>query len=208
MLINAFNKPLYVENCIDLPQFRCIEQTFKSQLEYYISQPYIQDYKVPQARGEAYTTVHRPFALNALTGFKELCRNLYPYFTAAKDAILSYPNQRDLGDLKISRSWANYMHIGCAGIAHTHDSQGIDLIGIFYLEAPPNSSKLVIIDSTESQNTGKLETYYAEEKKLYIEPRPYSLVVHTNDTIHAVSEHMSNDRRVAIIFEMSVDFRG
>ena len=200
MLLDAFGELVYIENNLDITPFQRVESIFRLQLDLLFNQPYVHNYEAFEPRGKCYTSVNRPTALRTLEGYNELLQCLYPYFVSARDVLLQNVNpSRFTIVLNVRRAWANYMFEGSTTVSHMHRGN-VSLVGIFYLDAPVGSSKLVFIDDDVN---GKLDTEYTLDRKIYIEPHPYSFVVHKGTAMHAVSEHLSKEKRIAVIIEMT-----
>jgi hypothetical protein len=69
---------------------------------------------------------------------------------------------------------------------------------IFYFEAPENSGKLAIIDDDRHYLSCN---DFDQDSVHYITIKPNMLICHDGDVNHAVSEHLSDERRICIIFE-------
>ena len=107
MLIKPFNDVIYVERNVDLTSFIPHIDTFKSQIEILLSQPYIH-IQTGEQDGSVVTTAARQHALKSLEGYSELIKCLYPYFYIARDSLCE---QFD-GEIKIHRAWLNVMNRG------------------------------------------------------------------------------------------------
>jgi len=73
---------------------------------------------------------------------------------------------------------------------------------ILYLEAPEGSGKLAIIDD-DRENLRC--TDFDQDKVHYITVKPNMLICHGSDVNHAVSEHLSDERRICVIFEYIIE---
>ena len=197
MINSVFDNLVYTTTISNLGTFEKHRSVFVTQL-IHLSK-YLPRGEHIQARGEATTTVNLPKIFRDLPGFRLLLNILMPSIEEARNGI--FPNAN--GKLELIRGWANVMHKGSTTVSHIHDPMKNDpcLVCIFYLEAPTNSAQLVIIDDDASN----LECVdFPSEKLHYIPVHPNMLVCHTDDVNHAVSEHLSDDRRISIMFEMKI----
>jgi len=201
MIINAFGSNVYVENNVDISYFLPHERLFREQLDALVHQPEYANIRAGEQRGKALTTVGDPFrSVRTLGGYYPLMSCIYPYFLNARRFITSKQ-----GTLTFGRSWVNYMFKDCVGASHTHNgriSLYAEMVGIFYLSAPPRSGDLVILE-TGIQNLTPEEV--VEGGKIHIPPQPYSLVIHGKDTNHAITSHGSEEARVCIIVEALIN---
>ena len=150
-----------------------------------------------QSRGEATTTVQSADIFRNLPGFRLLQSALMNYLEEAKHIL--FPESS--GKLELIRAWANIMHKGSTTVSHHHQVQADPyMVCIFYLEAPAQSAQLAIINDS-TQNLECID--FPEEKLHYISPHPHMLLCHRNHITHAVSEHLSDDRRISIMLEMA-----
>jgi hypothetical protein len=120
---------------------------------------------------------------------------------------------KQANSVEYKRSWVNRLYKGAQGKCHQHielddymrertnyspiNFRG-DIVGIFYVDVPPNASNLVIIKD------GKPGTYvsdYNVEDTFIVKPSAGQLVLHTPDVWHAVSEHQSNLHRTCFVFD-------
>lgn len=200
-LINAFGENIYVENNVDLSYFLPHEQTFREQLDTLVQSPEYADAEAAEQRGRALTTVRDPFrSVRTLGGYYPLMSCLYPYFLNARRFVTSKP-----GTMTFGRSWVNYMFEGSSGASHTHNghiSLYAEMVGVFYLSAPPRSGSLVILETDIPDLTPE---QVIEGGKIHIAPQPYSLVIHGKSVNHAISKHMSTEARICIIIEALIN---
>jgi hypothetical protein len=115
--------------------------------------------------------------------------------------------------IEYKRSWVNRLYRGAQGKCHQHieldnymkartnyselNFRG-DVVAIFYVDVPPNSSNLVII------NNGKPDTIvedYEDKDKFVLSPKSGQLVIHTPEVWHAVSIHNSDLHRTCFVFD-------
>jgi Putative 2OG-Fe(II) oxygenase len=115
--------------------------------------------------------------------------------------------------VKFKRSWANRLFHGAQGKCHQHvkvdqyiaeltDYSYVnfrpDIVGILYVDVPPGSSDLVVI------NNGKEDTMvsdYSEEDKFYITPHKGELLLHVPEVWHGVTIHNSDLPRNCFVFD-------
>jgi hypothetical protein len=116
-------------------------------------------------------------------------------------------------NVKFKRSWANRLFKGAQGKCHQHvkvdqyiaeltdysyENFCPDIVGIFYVDVPLESSKLAIV------NNGREDTYasdYAEEDKYYILPTEGELILHLPEVWHAVTVHNNDLPRNCFVFD-------
>lgn len=110
-------------------------------------------------------------------------------------------------DVVIERSWMNKMDYGSQGRCHRHlglDYDGLtktpDLIGIFYVNAPIDSSELIFI---KDGSHGEFHNAFPEDQKYYIKPKSGELIIHKPDVWHAVGVHNNQDPRICFVFHLS-----
>ena len=109
-------------------------------------------------------------------------------------------NSKNSNTFDFTRHWANRIYKDCNGLCHTHPKNA-DAVAIFYLDVPPNSSDLVVINNGK-ENSNYLE--YDEKDRHHIGVKNGTLVIHKPDVPHAVSIHNSNDPRTCLIFEFKI----
>lgn len=112
-----------------------------------------------------------------------------------------YGTQDSEAQIIYNRVWMNKVHKNSCGKCHTHNYD--DPSGgtaIFYFNVPQNGSKLVIL----KEDIGD-EKITKEHKNIahYIEVKTGDLIIHTANTPHAVSEHMSDEPRICFIFDFT-----
>jgi hypothetical protein len=106
----------------------------------------------------------------------------------------------------VTRSWINRMESGSQGRCHNHMGKDIpgleqtpDLVAIFYISNQENGSKLILV---EDGVTGELPSDMDESRKTYITPSTGSLILHTADVWHAVSEHRASAPRICFVYHV------
>ena len=155
-----------------------------------------------QKRGKSLTTVigngkssgsYSPI-LNII-GFDLLEKIIKPSVIEARDSIF---DSSKFNTFRLNRAWNNINYKNSYVVSHLHDHSSNVLVCILYLEAPNNSGKLAIIDDDRKELSCN---DFDQDKVHYITVNPNMLICHTGDVVHAVSEHLSDDRRVSIVFE-------
>jgi hypothetical protein len=81
--------------------------------------------------------------------------------------------------------WLNVMQPGETTYAHTHDDADELLSGVYYIDVPPNSGRLVM---------------YRGERRVEIEPRAGMFVLFAPDVPHEVTRNDSGRARVSVGF--------
>lgn len=79
--------------------------------------------------------------------------------------------------------WLNVMQPGATTYAHTHDDADELLSGVYYIEAPPNSGRLVL---------------HQGERREEIEPRAGTFVLFASDVLHEVTRNESDRARISL----------
>jgi hypothetical protein len=115
--------------------------------------------------------------------------------------------------ISYKRSWANRMSKGAQGKCHRHivldnymathtdyssENFRADIVGIFYVDVPPNSADLIFI---KDGIPDALHTEFKEEDKYYLKPITGELVLHTPNLWHAVGVHNSDLPRNVFVFD-------
>jgi hypothetical protein len=196
MIQNIFENVVYSTTISELDTFNKYREPFVNQLinlsKYVPLKPHV------QSRGEASSTIFFPEIFKDLPGFKLLTKALMPNIEEARNILL--PNL--LGKLELIRGWANVMNKGSTTVSHTHQAQSDPyIVCIFYLEATKNSAQLVIIND-DKENLECVD--FPIEKLYYIPVHTGMLICHLNNVNHAVSEHLSDTRRISIMLEMKI----
>lgn len=101
--------------------------------------------------------------------------------TAQAAHILNRPKK----DLRLGW-WLNIMHPGDIACAHTHDDDEL-LAGVYYIDVPPQSGKLVLQPGTE---------------EVVIAPRAGLFVFFSPVLMHAVTRNESHRPRLAVGFNV------
>ncbi|MBI3777474.1 MAG: 2OG-Fe(II) oxygenase [Gammaproteobacteria bacterium] len=83
--------------------------------------------------------------------------------------------------------WLNLMRPGDATFAHTHDDGDELLSGVYYIEVPPDSGKLVLMNGQQCEE---------------IQPREGMFVFFKPEVLHEVTRNESNRTRLSIGFNI------
>lgn len=115
--------------------------------------------------------------------------------------------------VKFKRSWANRLMKGSHGRCHNHikideyiamlteyqyENYQPDIVGIFYVDVPPDAAKLALINNGKEYSDLAL---YPEEDRYYITPVNGELVMHRPEVWHAVTLHNSDLPRNCFVFD-------
>ena len=112
---------------------------------------------------------------------------------------LGFVESNNTVKVNIERIWANKMFKGSSGQCHIHQLKNKHSgIAVFYVDAPENSAKLVVIPNGKQET--KIEEYKKEECE-YIDVMSGNLIVHPSTLPHAVSTHNSDKPRICIVIE-------
>ena len=79
--------------------------------------------------------------------------------------------------------WLNVMRPGDMTYAHTHDDADELLSGVYYIDVPPNSGRLVM---------------HRGERREEIEPRAGTFVLFAPDVLHEVTRNDSDRERISV----------
>lgn len=162
-------------------------------------------------KGSGLTTVGQPYLdLIYLPGAGELTKWVTKQLLSVQEEF-GYKNNTSV---TYKRSWANRLFKGGQGLCHNHvkldnymktmthytsDNFKPDLVAIFYVDVPENSSELVFI------RNGKSDTYiedYPEIDRYHLKPKQGELVIHRPENYHAVSVHNSDLSRNVFVFDI------
>lgn len=189
MQINIFDKPIYVENNIFFK-----DKDFENSLEslFYRCNQKIDKHQV----GKANTTVtlSEPENFIKLKNSKKLFDLLVPKIINSS-TIFGFTN---VTGLQLNRVWFNKMYTGCKGRSHNHNKE-CDIVLIYYYNSPKKSGNLYFINSNE---WGLLVEDIPKQSKYKIVSETGTLVIHTPDMFHAISEHKNKDPRVVLVMEI------
>ena len=130
--------------------------------------------------------------------------NVSPLLTyISKFVLKNYFGEDYLNEeILFTRMWVNRIYKHCSGKCHVHYS-GNDVSGtaIFYLDVPKNGSKLIIL----KQDIGDIIVEKVHDDLAhYLDVESGDLIVHTQVTPHAFSEHLSDDPRTCLIFDFEI----
>lgn len=120
--------------------------------------------------------------------FQELVKNI----TFATDKILA---QYTLEKYPITTMWANINNKYNSNAHHTHDGL---LSGVFYLETPENSGKIVFASPIIRAGYSRI----AHRPNYGITPEPLSLLIFPSWLEHYVEPNYSEERRISISFNI------
>lgn len=101
--------------------------------------------------------------------------------TQAAEAILKTQGLR-------AGYWFNYMPPGATTTLHTHDDNDELLSGVYYVHAPENSGKLIILPRVSDSTTEKVEITAEAGKFVFFRP----------DAPHEVGKNLSAEHRLSI----------
>ena len=208
MLHTIFNNSIFIKQIDNLEQFEKYRKIFTTQIvnmaKYYATHPENVNLSVDvQKRGESTTTVGRYNGVRLildLPAFKLLEKVLLPSIIEARDSIFK---NVAANNLKLSRAWNNVNYKNSFVVTHNHNILDTNVLAcIFYLEAPEDSGKFSIINEPLNDKTINLScTDFDQTKVHYINVEANMLICHAGDVTHAVSEHLSDQRRTCVIFE-------
>jgi hypothetical protein len=106
--------------------------------------------------------------------------------------------------------WMNVMYKGSFGNCHTHHDIDVsttaqNVVAIFYLQAPKNSSELLVIKNTKDYSTMGISPYDIPAEEIFpISVTTGDLVIHEVDLPHAVSIHQSDTPRLCLVMEFQL----
>jgi hypothetical protein len=102
--------------------------------------------------------------------------------TALAAHILNQPKN----DLRVGW-WLNIMRPGDITFAHTHDEDDELLSGVYYIDVPPDSGKLVLIDGAQREE---------------VRPHAGVFIFFAPETLHEVTRNESGCLRISIGFNI------
>jgi hypothetical protein len=208
MLHTIFDHDIYIKEFEDLGKFESYRKVFVNQLlnvihSFYADNSVLMKKKEPlEIKGDLVSSLgtgdNKP--IQHLMGYSLLDKILNPSIT---EAIKLMYKDNKFTKIELVRTWhnVNYKHSSVISHNHTLAVKAV-LICILYLDAPKNSGKLAIINS-DVKGLNCLD--YDQDKVYYITVKPNMLVCHKGDVLHAVSEHLSDDRRTCILFEYTLE---
>ena len=104
--------------------------------------------------------------------------------TALASHILNRPKQ----ELRMGW-WLNIMRPGDITFAHTHDADDELLSGVYYIDAPPDSGSLVLIDGAQREE---------------VRPRAGMYIFFSPETLHEVTRNESGQVRISVGFNFGL----
>jgi hypothetical protein len=209
----AFGHTLVRVQCTDVELYKNEDLTKAS--NHVLNLPYFKNrlrgFKADSQQGNGLTSVgHEYLSVCHLPGSSNLNKWVEEQMRLAKPLLGINKTE---SNVKFKRSWANRLFKGAQGKCHQHvkvdqyiaeltdysyENFCPDIVGIFYVDVPLESSKLAII------NNGREDTYasdYAEEDKYYILPTEGELILHLPEVWHAVTVHNNDLPRNCFVFD-------
>jgi hypothetical protein len=133
-----------------------------------------------------------------LLGLSLLIAVLKPTITEVRQLMCK---NMKIKNVSLYRSWHNINYKNSYVVSHLHENLTTKLktqVFILYLEAPENSGKFAIIDDDRAD----LRCIdFDQDRVHYLTVKPNMLICHDGTVNHAVSEHLSDEKRICIIFE-------
>jgi len=213
MLHTIFGHKLYIKEFKDLGKFESYKKIFTKQIVNMVYNTESTYAKNLLKRGNLTTSVYQEENFKRVIGYQLLEKVLQPAIIEARGLLFE---EMKISNFRLRRSWhnINYKNSYVESHAHTPKSWLTNdnisentnyemLVCVFYLEAPENSGKLAIIND---KTWNMLPLDFEQDKVHYITVKPNMLVCHKHDLLHAVSEHLSDDRRICIIFEYLFEY--
>jgi len=209
----AFGHNIVRIQCTDASLYK--NEDLTKAVNHVLNLPYFKNrlrgFKEDSLTGLGLTSVgHDYLALSNLPGSSNLNKWVEEQMLAAR-SLLGITKEGT--GVKFKRSWANRLFKGSRGKCHQHvkvdqyiaeltdykyENFCPDVVGILYVDVPPGSSNLAII------NNGREDTRdsdYAEEDKYYISPVEGELILHLPEVWHAITEHSSELPRNVYVFD-------
>ena len=205
MLHNIFGHNIYIKEFKDLDKFEPYKKLFTKQL-INLGHCYVDDSAWPpdiQKKGNSVTSVSNVKDFQGLVGYSLLKKILEPAILEARSYMFK---NIEIKKVDLFRTWHNINYKNSYVLSHSHIKRSDQALHpnkrmqvcILYLEAPEGSGKLAIIDD-DSENLRCAD--FDQDKVHYITVNPNMLICHDSDVNHVVSEHLSDERRICIIFE-------
>jgi hypothetical protein len=184
-------------------------------VDHVLNLPYFKNrlrgFKEDSLKGTGLTSVgHEYLSLSNLPGSSNLNKWIEEQMVMAKQFLnINKPGN----SVKFKRSWANRLFKGAQGKCHQHikvdqyiaeltdysyENFCPDIVGIMYVDVPPGSSNLAIINNGR-EDTSAVD--YAEENKHYISPVEGELILHLPEVWHAITVHNSELPRNVYVFD-------
>jgi len=209
----AFGHTIVRVICPDIELYK--NEDLTKAVDHVLNLPYFKNrlrgFKEDSLTGSGLTSVgHEYLALSNLPGSSNLNKWVEEQMVAAKQL---FGITKTGNNVKFKRSWANRLLKGAQGKCHQHvkvdqyiaeltdysyENFCPDIVGILYVDVPPGSSNLAII------NNGKEDTRasdYSEDDKYYISPSEGELVLHLPEVWHAITVHTSDLPRNVYVFD-------
>jgi hypothetical protein len=209
----AFDHTLVRVQCTDVELYK--NEDLTKAVDHVLNLPYFKNrlrgFKADSQQGHGLTSVgHEYLSVCNLPGSSNLNKWVEEQMLLAKPLLGITKSQ---SSVKFKRSWANRLFKGAQGKCHqhvkidqyiaeltdySHTNFCPDIVGIFYVDVPLESSKLAIV------NNGREDTQasdYAEADKHYISPVEGELILHLPDVWHAVTVHNSDLPRNCFVFD-------
>lgn len=120
------------------------------------------------------------------------------------DSSEKFTNKKASG-IKFLRNWINIYHNRATMACHNHIAAGIDShVAIFYQTVPKeNYSKFVFVrTATWDQPLAEI----AVEDQQILDVHEGLLLVHHSSAWHAVTQHLNDEPRIAMIFDFLYEF--
>lgn len=200
MLHNIFGHNIYIKEFEDLGKFEPYRKVFTNQL-INLGHCYVDNtkhYPGIQKRGNIISSVTNVKDFQNLFGLSLLTAVLKPAIIEARQLMCK---NMKIKNVSLYRAWHNINYKNSYVVSHVHDNLTTKLktqVFILYLEVPENSGKFAIIDDDRAD----LRCIdFDQDKVHYITVKPNMLICHDSKVNHAVSEHLSDEKRICIIFE-------
>lgn len=168
----------------DIPNISIFDRHLQSEFKKVHNYPT----RPPESNGDAYSVND----IGTIVGFNDLFNSLnLNYYLTEFDAH---------NFVKIKRAWANRMHKNSFGSVHKH---GANLkVLIIYYNVPEGSSDLILIHPKYKILCNSNSIAVPDEYKYSIKVKEGMCILHHGDMLHAVSKHLSDLPRDAIIIEL------
>jgi uncharacterized protein (TIGR02466 family) len=127
------------------------------------------------------------------------------FLTPVSNYIKTFKLKKKL-DLYLENYWINSNLLNDNNDLHSHSLSNIS--GVYYIEVPDNSGRLVFQhgDLSKITNTNKNFEYIDDANffsKYYIIPKKYDLILFPSDTFHYVEQNRSNKERISVAFNIT-----
>ena len=209
MLHTIFGHNLYIKEFENLGKFEPYRKIFTRQL-INLGHVYVDDsthHPDIQKKGNSVSSVANVTDFQGLVGYTLLKKVLEPAIIEARSSMFK---NIEIKKISLVRTWHNINYKNSYVVSHSHIRPSDQVanpnrrmqVCILYLEAPEGSGKLAIIDD-DRENLRC--TDFDQDKVHYITVKPNMLICHGSDVNHAVSEHLSDKRRICVIFEYLIE---